>query len=480
VVPTFQVNQFDLGDVFLSPCRAGTFSADHSGVCHDCSTCGQEQFATAECKPIQDTTCQNCTECTDRQMEVCPCGNTTDTCYLGDRVCLPLVSMTVNLSFSVTAAKPLNILQQRFLQQAMGTGFIVFLAGYIPLPIENIQLLGVTVRSLQSFGVTYILSDVYRPEALGRLRGMSDAVIQSGLADTFGVNSNTFATRRRLLATGILLTTSDSAVSCAATTDCGPFFLSVPGNQSCTVDCVAQPCPPGFVGDFGRCSPCLNATFKPTTGTDGCTACPVGFTSDMAAVSVGDCRPLPATVVTTSRPTTTTSRPTTTSAGPTSSQQASTSRQQASTSPVPTSSQLVTTSPGVTSSQPATTSPGITSSQPATTSQASNPITSPPPAPQQTTAAGSPSGVPSGPPSGGQSVQYTQIVELESTIIINEGTDWGALLLCLLILGAWGMGARWLWQGLASPRPADQGYVLIPQEPEDRRVIRLAIPVRSA
>ena len=47
VVPTFQVNQFDLGDVFLSPCRAGTFSADHSGVCHDCSTCGQEQFATA-------------------------------------------------------------------------------------------------------------------------------------------------------------------------------------------------------------------------------------------------------------------------------------------------------------------------------------------------------------------------------------------------------------------------------------------------
>jgi hypothetical protein len=51
------------------------------------------------------------------------------------------------------------------------------------------------------------------------------------------------------------------------------------------------------------------------------------------------------------------------------------------------------------------------------------------------------------------------------------------MLLCLLILTGWGMGARWLWKGLTADRPADQGYMLIPTEPPpDRRVIRLVIP----
>ena len=68
-------------------------------------------------------------------------------------------------------------------------------------------------------------------------------------------------------------------------------------------------------------------------------------------------------------------------------------------------------------------------------------------------------------------------MEIQNTIVVNEPTDWGAMLLCLLILTGWGMGARWLWKGLTADRPADQGYMLIPTEPPpDRRVIRLVIP----
>lgn len=46
VVPDFGVNQFDLSDMYLSPCRAGKFSNDHSGVCRDCRVCGSQQYET--------------------------------------------------------------------------------------------------------------------------------------------------------------------------------------------------------------------------------------------------------------------------------------------------------------------------------------------------------------------------------------------------------------------------------------------------
>ena len=465
-VPTMGVSQLDLGDVYLSPCRAGSFSADHGGVCHECNVCGEEEYQTADCLTYQDRACGNCTACTERQVEICPCGNTTDACYIGNRVCQPLASMTVTLSFNVYADKALTVLQQRFLEQGLATGFVVYLGSLLQQPLENIQIQPVVPQSRSVFRVTYVLTDVYRLDALATLGSWSDRLIQSGLAVTFGQGSNTFATRRRLLASAPFLMGNGSGISCMPETTCGQFFstvLTVSG--SCTVaTCTALPCPAGYTGDFGLCTPCPNATYKAVNGSDACTACPAGFTSNMMATSQGQCRLL---VV----PTTTSARATTSQAS--SSRQAGTSAGQ----PAPaftSTGQLAWTSTGqpglalTSTGQPGLALTSTGPAPPALTSQG-------PPAPGTTSAEQAPP-PPAPPPSGwtypAQAGGGTYIVtHNERSVVINyqESDPWaialmGTVFLCgsALILVLW-----------AHLHPEGGQYTLLPQGP--RRVIPRAI-----
>jgi len=479
----------DLGDVYLSPCRAGAFSADHGGVCHECSVCGEEQYQTADCLSYQDRACGNCTACTEREAEICSCGNMSDVCYIGDRVCHPLPSMNVTLSFNVNADKALNVMQQRFLEQSMATGFVLYLGSLLQQPLDNIEVRPVVSLSRSMFRVTYLLSDVYRLAALATLGSWSDNLIQNGLAATFGQGSNTFATRRRrLLVDTPFLMASGSGVSCLPATTCGQFFLTtLTVSGSCTVaTCTALPCPVGYTGDFGLCTPCPNATYKAVNGSDPCLACPSGFTSDAMATSQGQCRPLEAPVTTIARSgvsQASTSRPVGSSSGPhapvTSSQPPPVPAPPSTPVPAPTSPgppPPAPTSPGP--PPPAPTSPGPPPPVPMSTGPSPG-LTSPLPPIPAPTSPGQPMPVPTSPPpsppappppppppaqGGGETYIVTHN---ERSIMINyqESDSWamaimGAVFVCgsVLVLA--------LWSRL---HPEGGQYTLLPQGP--RRVI---------
>ena len=49
IVPNMDVRQYDLGDVFLSPCPSNTFSPGHEGVCRDCTACTSYQYDSLPC-----------------------------------------------------------------------------------------------------------------------------------------------------------------------------------------------------------------------------------------------------------------------------------------------------------------------------------------------------------------------------------------------------------------------------------------------
>lgn len=481
LVPDFDVNQFDLGDVFLSPCREGSFSNDRSGVCRPCSTCGTEQFVKTPCLTVQDSQCANCTTCGPREMERCQCGNTTSDCYLGDRICTPLLSVSVNITFIMTAGAPLNSLLQRFLVEGMNTGFVLYLSRYLDEPYENIQLLVCAPRPVLQYVVTYVILDVYKPSTLALIRDLSDDVVQSGLSSTFGTRSNTFVTRRRLLASSISLLASDTVASCVLSdTSCPQFFTMLNTTAGCGDNmCVALPCPAGFTGDFGQCTPCPNATFKESSGSAACTPCPAGFTSNEGSVSIGECRYLPTPAQTTT-------------AGP---QQSITGPPLVSTrvnaqglsSTPPPSTTAANSSPSITPLRASTSSPGSTSTStlpaplPPTASSAATstpvppPVPSPPvPSPPIPPPPGPPPGPP-GPPSGGGN-QYTTIVHREK-IIIEEGVNWPSLALSVLIVSGWAFGAYRLWQGIAEQRPADAWYMPIPTEPPSRPILRYDVTV---
>jgi hypothetical protein len=474
LVPTLSVSQFDLGDVFLSPCRAGSFSADHSGVCKPCSVCIEEEYQTYECLTYQDRVCANCTACTERQVELCPCGNITGQCYTGNRVCTPLVSMSVTLRFKVYASVSLNTMQQRFLEQGLATGFVLYLAGLLNQPVDNILMQPVVSESRKVFSAAYILTDVYRPDALAILGSWSDDRIQTGLGSTFGQGSNTFATRRRLLAQSPFLSGEGSEVSCMPTTSCGTFFvttLTVSGN--CTVaTCTALPCPAGYRGDFGLCDPCLNATFKPTVGADPCTACPSGYTSDSASVSQGQCRLL---VIPTTTPAPTSSSAT---AGKTSSRPATTSGSTGQSSPSAGQSLTTAGQPG-----PAVTSPGQPAPAVTSPGQPGPAVTSPGP-PQQPTSPGPPPPATSPgppppppyvnpPPSGSGGIYVVNHNERSVVINYQESDPW-AMVMMGGVLGCGSVLLVVLWSRL---HPEGWQYTLLPQAP--RRVIPRSIVVQG-
>lgn len=461
LVPSLSVNQFDLGDVFLSPCREGSYSADHSGVCYDCSVCVVNQYLSLQCLTYQNSICTNCTECGQREIEICPCGNVTASCYIGNRICAPLAALSVNITFELAVGSQLSTLQQRFLQEAMATGFVLFLSSYFQLDTDQILLLSITPVTPLLYLVTYILNDLYLPSTQSLVASFTEGVVQLGLSNTFGQQSNTFATRRRLLAaTSIPVLAQNVQASCAALSQCPQFYQLESSSGSCTSMCVALPCPAGYTGDFGLCSLCPNATFKDTTGNASCTRCPTGFTSDMGSIDVGMCEVIPTT-----QPAGTFLSQTSTSAGSTS------------TPPSPVSSS--TTSQGAgphgTSSSlpPSTSAPPTTSTRPsffATTTASGAGTTRLPPA--STTA------------EAGQVVTEAQITTPAPSIevvqagsgavqitIINQGPEDLSDVLIVLILTVGLLALCWMGRCVFANGPAQQGYQTVPQDDEDERVI---------
>jgi hypothetical protein len=49
-------------------------------------------------------------------------------------------------------------------------------------------------------------------------------------------------------------------------------------------------CGPGYTGPAGHCTPCITSTYKPSTGSDACTACPLNSHHELQAqASVSAC-----------------------------------------------------------------------------------------------------------------------------------------------------------------------------------------------
>lgn len=295
VVPQFGVNQFDLGDVYISPCRAGMFNDRRDWVCKDCAVCAAHQFEKAKCLAIQNRVCANCSTCTANEREACECGARTVACYTGDRVCLPSVGISVNISFSVFTSGELSGLQELFLSNGMSTGFILFLSAYIGISGNDLTLRSVTKRTQTRYQVTYVARNVYSAESKSKIASMDEAVVQRGLASTFGIQ---FGTRRRLLQIpgGIQLFGQELSKEVVSAEPCGTFFYMSDPLHPFNSTCLPEPCPPGFSGDFGKCVACPNATYKSTTGNDTCTACPPAYTSNQGSTDLTQCWPQPVVV----------------------------------------------------------------------------------------------------------------------------------------------------------------------------------------
>ena len=323
VVPLFDVNQFDLGDVFISPCRAGTYNEARDSFCKDCSVCTSYQYERETCITVRNRVCLNCTLCTEREQELCQCSQRTADCVTGDRVCLPLPPTSANITFDLGVSAPLSALKQRFMVEGLHTGFVLFLSDYLQHSPDDIVLTTFIKVEPKMYFVTFIVNNVYSLFTKKQVQLISKETVQIGLTSTFGVQSNTFGTvteqrRRRLLqqqqpsSSVILLSVSDVTAQCLSQGGCSRFFAMTNPQSPCDSDCVSVPCPPGFTGFYGLCELCPNATYKTLEGNESCTQCPLGSFSNQGSVALEDCWFPPTT--TTQGPTTSThtAAPTTT------------------------------------------------------------------------------------------------------------------------------------------------------------------------
>lgn len=302
IVPLFDVNQFDLGDVFISPCRAGTYNDIKNSFCKDCSVCTYYQFEKESCIAVRNRICLNCTICTEREQELCQCSSRTPDCVTGDRVCQPLPPTSANITFDLTVSVSLSPLKERFLQEGMRTGFVLFLSEYLQHNPESIMLVTLTKVTTKIYLATYIVNDVYSLFTKNQVQTLSQAVVQTGLTGTFGVQSNTFATvsqqRRRLLqqqGNAIVLSASNVSAQCVPEGTCGRFFTMSNPETPCNSTCISLPCPPGYTGLYGFCDICPNATFKSSLGSEACTGCPLGMFSNQGSFSLEECWSVPTT-----------------------------------------------------------------------------------------------------------------------------------------------------------------------------------------
>lgn len=312
VVPLFDVNQFDLGDVFISPCRAGTYNEARDSYCKDCSVCTAHQYEREDCIAVRNRVCLNCTICSEREQQICECNQRSQDCVTGDRVCLPLPPTSANISFDLTVSTSLSPLKERFLQEGLRTGFVLYLGEYLRHSPDSIVFMYLLKQGPRQYYTTFIVNDVYSLYTKGQVSQLTQAVVQAGLTSTFGIQSNTFSTvsqqRRRTMRrilqqqqTPIILNADRVESQCISLGACSQFFVMSHPDNPCESTCVSLPCPPGYTGIYGLCELCPNATFKSTHGNDSCTACPAGWRSDQGATNITQCWPpytTPASTVT--------------------------------------------------------------------------------------------------------------------------------------------------------------------------------------
>lgn len=299
VVPLFDVDQFDLGDVFISPCRAGTYNSHRDSFCKPCNVCAGNQFERSECSAVSNRLCVNCTVCTPRQQQVCGCNQRTTDCVTGDTVCSPLPLTTANISFDLSVSQPLSPLKERFLQEGLRTGFVLFLSTYLQHPDDSIVFLLMHRTASMQYYVTFLINDMYSIYTKRQVEVINKAIVQEGLTNTFGIQSNTFSTvsqqrrrRRRLLQQDAVILLADGVeAQCVTKGSCTEFFVMTNPEKPCESTCVSLPCPPGYTGILGICELCPNSTYKGTAGNDTCTPCPTGWNSDRGTTGSEGCRP---------------------------------------------------------------------------------------------------------------------------------------------------------------------------------------------
>jgi hypothetical protein len=197
IVPAFDVNQFDLGDVFISPCRTGTYNEASDSFCKDCVVCTNYQYEREACIAIRNRVCLNCTSCTDREQEICACSIRSPDCVTGDRVCLPLPATSANITFDLSVSIPLPALNERFLQEGLRTGFVLFLSEYLQHPPDSIVFLYIIKTSPKAYTTAFVVNDVYSLFTKTQVSRLDQATVQIGLVNTFGVQSNTFSINSR-------------------------------------------------------------------------------------------------------------------------------------------------------------------------------------------------------------------------------------------------------------------------------------------
>jgi hypothetical protein len=315
VVPVFQVNQYDLGDVYISPCRDGTYNEARDSYCKDCAICSRNQYQALECTSIQNRLCVNCTLCTDMDQEICACGQRSGDCGTGNRVCMPLPATSINITFHLNVGSPLSSLKERFLQEGLRTGFVLYLSSFLAHSSDEIFLLSLNkMESGKTYIATFAVNEVYSLFTKTQVTYITQDVIQTGLTNTFGIQSNTFNTlisgkRRRLLQQNTLvdLYAYDVAAQCISQGECGRFFVMLYPEDPCRSECAALPCPQGYTGFFGLCEECPNATYKSTVGNESCSPCPVMHRSDQGSVDISQCIP---SLITTAPSTSSTISPT--------------------------------------------------------------------------------------------------------------------------------------------------------------------------
>ena len=293
MVPSFDVNQHDLGDVFVTPCRSETYSSDHSGICKDCTSCISDEYERLQCMADQDRVCSNCTACNNHEYQICECNLKTQSCYLGNRICAPLSAADINITFELTMGSSLSNIQFHFVENGLSTGFALFLSDYLSHDVSLIEFKGMTNVKGLLFSAMFIIHNVYDKNTITKAENMDRLVIQQALSYTFGVAFT--GSRRRMLVLSSPITNISAGVvttSCVITSACPVFFHLSNSTNSCDNLCVYDPCPMGFTGDFGACSQCPNATFKGTVGNESCTMCPTGYTSAMGSVSSHQCYPM--------------------------------------------------------------------------------------------------------------------------------------------------------------------------------------------
>lgn len=311
------LSQMDNSDLLVTPCAPGTFSPEHRGVCGPCTRCNVTQYALPRCVPYADAVCNDCDVCSDRQYEYCPCSpELTAQCYLGNRICLPLTPTTLRLTLLLQSEKPLSVFQIQLIQAGVTTGYLEWLL--VTFGITDAYLETFTTITRSHFSALFVFPELYNNTLVGLIKNGTIDFYEKGMIYTFG----NFQRRRLLTYSSSLVRIVSAFSDCINNQTCQSNpYLQYDGSN-CTGQCLPLPCPPGYTGDFGICSPCANATYKAAQGNATCSPCPQNYSSPMGSNSSANCfyfgppltTPATSTAVDTTLPTPTA---TTSAAGPT-------------------------------------------------------------------------------------------------------------------------------------------------------------------